>query len=372
MRSWDIFCHVVDNYGDIGVTWRLARQIAAELREPVRLFVDDLNAFRHLCPQIDVTKDEQEVMDVRVTRWQKELQTSPADVVIEAFGCPIPEEFLLEMQRREPAALWINLEYLSAETWVEECHLLPSPQSIGPNKQFFFPGFTDKTGGLLRETELLKQRDHFLAQEKQGFLQSLGVCPSPNSRLISLFTYENPQIGSWLDALAQSSQASHILLPPGRVTNNVKEWLGVPQLHPDECHSRGSLVIQPIPFLSQQDYDRLLWSCDLNFVRGEDSFVRAQWAAKPFIWHIYQQEEEAHLVKLCAFLDRYLEGVDTETASSIKQFWMAWNTNQSLIQGWQAWQQNSSQIESLASAWCAKLSMQKSLVQTLAQLTQNC
>ncbi|WP_187492385.1 elongation factor P maturation arginine rhamnosyltransferase EarP, partial [Pantoea agglomerans] len=23
--TWDIFCTVVDNYGDIGVTWRLAR-----------------------------------------------------------------------------------------------------------------------------------------------------------------------------------------------------------------------------------------------------------------------------------------------------------------------------------------------------------
>ena len=27
--TWDIFCSVVDNFGDIGVTWRLARQLVA-------------------------------------------------------------------------------------------------------------------------------------------------------------------------------------------------------------------------------------------------------------------------------------------------------------------------------------------------------
>jgi len=372
MRSWDIFCHVVDNYGDIGVTWRLARQITAELNEPVRLFVDDLNAFRHLCPQIDVSKAQQEIMDVHVVRWQQDLQTSPADVVIEAFGCPIPEDFVIEMQRREPASIWINLEYLSAESWVEECHLLPSPQNVGPKKYFFFPGFTNSTGGLLRETGLLQQRDHFLAEERQDFLQRLGVYPSPNSRLISLFTYENPQIGSWLDSLTQGSEACHILLPPGRVTKNVEEWLGVAQLRPNERHSRGSLVIQTIPFLSQQDYDRLLWSCDLNIVRGEDSFVRAQWAGKPFIWHIYQQEENTHLVKLNAFLERYLERVDAITAGNIKQLWMDWNTNQPLTQSWLIWQQNSRQIETSAAAWSTELGMQKSLVESLAEFAQNC
>ena len=46
--SWDIFCTVVDNYGDIGVCWRLARQLAAEHGFAVRLWVDDLASFARL------------------------------------------------------------------------------------------------------------------------------------------------------------------------------------------------------------------------------------------------------------------------------------------------------------------------------------
>jgi hypothetical protein len=42
-------------------------------------------------------------------------------------------------------------------------------------------------------------------------------------------------------------------------------------------------------------------------VRGEDSFVRAQFAGKPFIWDIYPQDIDAHLKKLDAFLDVYLK-----------------------------------------------------------------
>lgn len=57
--TWDIFCSVVDNYGDIGVTWRLARQLAAEHDLDVRLWVDDLAAFVRVCPSADVQLAEQ-------------------------------------------------------------------------------------------------------------------------------------------------------------------------------------------------------------------------------------------------------------------------------------------------------------------------
>ena len=67
-----------------------------------------------------------------------------------------------------------------------------------------------------------------------------------------------------------------------------------------------------LPFIPQEDYDYLLSVCDINLVRGEDSFVRAQWASKPFIWDIYPQSDLAHEVKLNAFLERYFEGVSAE------------------------------------------------------------
>jgi len=63
------------------------------------------------------------------------------------------------------------------------------------------------------------------------------------------------------------------------------------------------LTIHTLPRLSQVEFDHLLWACDLNGVRGEDSLVRALWAGKPLVWHIYPQDDDAHLAKLDAFLD---------------------------------------------------------------------
>ncbi len=62
--------------------------------------------------------------------------------------------------------------------------------------------------------------------------------------------------------------------------------------------STSTLRCVELPWLTQTDYDRLLWACDLNFVRGEDSLVRALWAGAPFVWQIYAQDDGAHAVKL--------------------------------------------------------------------------
>ena len=89
MASWDIFCCVVDNYGDIGVTWRLARQLAGEHGQAVRLWVDDLNAFARLCPEADPALPNQRQAGVEVRHWPAQWEDTPAaDVVIEAFACP--------------------------------------------------------------------------------------------------------------------------------------------------------------------------------------------------------------------------------------------------------------------------------------------
>ena len=371
MKSWDIFCQVIDNYGDIGVTWRLARQIATELHQPVRLFVDDLHTFHHICPQIDPLQDCQRLLGVDIVHWRPDSIVDPSDIVIEAFGCNLSESIISSMLARAQPPIWINLEYLSAEPWIEECHLLPSPQCHGPAKYFFFPGFTARTGGLLRERDLLAERDRFIIEEKAEFLTNLGVEPAPGSSLISLFTYENPQISSWLDTLVAGEASIQLLVPPGRIQADIEHWLGEDKLVLGACYSRGSVVIHPIPFLSQRDYDRLLWSCDLNFVRGEDSFVRAQWAGKPFLWHIYAQDDEAHLQKLSAFLQLYRQQLDAPSAKAMTQFWIDWNRRQDLSEGWTLFTRQRDSLESHAHVWCSKLSMQKSLVESLAEFIQN-
>lgn len=282
MASWDIFCSVVDNYGDIGVTWRLARQLAAEYGQAVRLWVDEPQAFARICPRADPAAHVQCLDGVEVRAWGRPWASVvvAADVVIEAFACELPEAHRQAMRERERPSLWLNLEYLSAEEWIGSCHALPSLQACGLSKYFFFPGFREPSGGLLREAGLLERRRRFQASvsAQDEFLASLGVRRKVGERLISLFAYENPALPGWLEQLRDARQPSLLLVPEGRVLADVADWLRVATLAVGDVHVRDALRVQVLPFMAQDDYDRLLWCCDLNAVRGEDSFVRAQWA----------------------------------------------------------------------------------------------
>lgn len=372
--TWDIFCKVVDNFGDIGVTWRLARQLADEHALPVRLWVDDTQAFGRLCPRADATAAVQYLEGVTVCRWEDTWSaTDTADVVIAAFGCRLPPAYLDALSARPVPALLINLEYLSAEPWVEGCHGLWSPQGNGLRMLFFFPGFTAKTGGLLREATLLTQRQVLQdeASVREAFLARLGIHPAPGARLLSLFAYENPQVGNWLTALAEDAQPSHLLVPEGRVIGDVQAWLGASIPEVGQPVVRGSLTLQVLPFLSQDDYDRLLWSCDFNAVRGEDSFVRAQWAARPLLWHIYVQEEQAHLDKLEAFLAQYLQEAPAPLAEAVATLWRAWNTNQDMGQAWRQLSPHWDAWRAHARQWSAAQAARPDLAMALVQFYRN-
>ncbi|MFP6851081.1 MAG: elongation factor P maturation arginine rhamnosyltransferase EarP [Pseudomonas sp.] len=372
--TWDIFCSVVDNYGDIGVTWRLARQLVAEHGLAVRLWVDDLGAFVRVCPQADAQLLSQVQQGVEVRAWPLDWPTvEPADVVIEAFACALPAAYIAAMAGREQKVLWLNLEYLSAEDWVEGCHGLPSLQSNGLSKFFFFPGFTAGSGGLLRERELLDLRHALQADEvaRHRFLRSLGVAPVAGARLISLFAYENESLASWLSALAIGPQVTQLLVPEGRVLSSLQAWLGGAALQVGDRRQRGQLHIQVLPFMQQDQYDRLLWCCDFNAVRGEDSFIRAQWAGRPLLWHIYQQADNAHLEKLDAFLALYKEGLSAEAQSALTALWHAWNTGQAVDESWnlllQSWPEQSEHAEQ----WCLQRASQADLAAALVQFYLN-
>ncbi|MFJ4373823.1 elongation factor P maturation arginine rhamnosyltransferase EarP [Pseudomonas japonica] len=367
--TWDIFCRVVDNYGDIGVTWRLARQLVAEHDLAVRLWVDELQAFARICPEADVQAPHQLQAGVEVWHWGADwAPVAVADVVIGAFGCQIPAQYIEAMTRRPAPALWLNLEYLSAEDWVEGCHGLPSPQANGLRKVFFFPGFTTGTGGLLRESGLLAQRDAF---DRDAFLRTLGVELQPGSRLLSLFAYENSGLASWLDALAEDARPSHLLVPEGRILGDVQAWLGEEGGGVGAVHRRGALTVQILPFVRQDDYDRLLWSCDFNAVRGEDSFVRAQWAGKPLLWHIYVQEEYAHWEKLEAFLDRYTQGLSPITAAALVELWRAWNMDRDMGAAWKQLLPHWDELAAHARQWCAEQAARPDLATALVQFYRN-
>ena len=370
---WDIFCCVVDNYGDIGVTWRLARQLVAEQGARVRLWVDDLAALTRICPQADAGASCQRLDDVEVRHWAPTWQTvEPADVVIEAFACALPADYVAAMSARETPVLWLNLEYLSAESWVEGCHGLPSMQGNGQQKFFFFPGFTAGTGGLLRERGLLAARDGLQgdAEARTGFLASLGIAPAANARLVSLFAYENAALADWLDALVGDDMATHLLVPEGRILGDLQRWAGQ-SLEAGQMLQRGALNVQVLPFMQQDQYDALLWCCDLNLVRGEDSFVRAQWAGRPLVWHIYRQQDDAHLEKLDAFMALYCQGLSSQAEAALRALWHAWNTGEAMAPAWAAWRQQAEELASHAREWARRQAVRADLAAALVQFYRN-
>lgn len=371
--SWDIFCTVIDNYGDIGVCWRLARQLAAERCEPVRLWVDDLHSFARIAPQIDPALAAQTRDGVDVRHWSAHWdEVVPHRVVIEAFACEIPPLFRQAMAAASPPPAWINLEYLSAESWIDDCHGMASPQPP-LRKHFFFPGFTPRSGGLLAERALSAQRDAFVADPvaQAAFRHEAGLSIDEGALTVSLFAYENPALPAWLDALASGECAVHVLVPEGRVLDSVAGWAGRP-LTRGETLRRGALALSVLPFVAQPDYDPLLWSCDINFIRGEDSFVRAQWAARPLLWHIYPQQDDAHLVKLEAWLTRYCEGLSPAAAASVRQMHRVWNgAGDGIGEAWQAYVAALPEIRAHARRWADRLAALGDLTSNLARFCES-
>ncbi|HET9642530.1 MAG TPA: elongation factor P maturation arginine rhamnosyltransferase EarP [Burkholderiaceae bacterium] len=306
---WDLFCRVIDNLGDIGVCWRLAADLSFR-GENVRLWIDHPEPLSWMAPG--------GAAGVEVQHWTEPVpDLAPGEVVIEAFGCDPPPAFIRRMVGAQRRPVWINLEYLSAEDYVERSHALPSPQMAGPGagltKWFFYPGFSSRTGGLIREPWLEAERLRF---DRRSWLSSLGVQRREGERVLSLFCYDNAAMPSLLRSL--STEPTLVLLTPGPAQHGAAAVL-------ERDGTLGRLRSVALPWLSQADYDRLLWSCDLNFVRGEDSFVRAQWAGVPFVWHIYPQHDGAHAAKLDAFLDRWLAGEPASLAAGATSLWHAWN-----------------------------------------------
>lgn len=356
MRRCDVFCKVVDNYGDIGVCWRLARQLAHEYDLAVRLWVDDLASFAKLCPQADVMLESQLQHGVEVRLWRSEFAAvSPAEIVIAAFACKLPESYIDAMAVCECAPVWINLEYLSAEDWVAGCHTLPSPHPRLPlTRYFFFPGFSPQTGGLLIEKNLLARRAAFQQDvaAQQVFWRGMGMdLPSADTLKISLFSYENAALVSLFDSWAQGAQAVLCLVPEGRIVPQVRAYFAA-----QENYERGNLQVRVLPFVAQEDYDTLLWACDVNFVRGEDSCVRAQWAGKPFVWQIYAQQDAVHWQKLQAFLQCYHAGLSDAASHALQALWQVWNSGGEVAGEWSDFANALAELNPHAQAWADGLS----------------
>ncbi|MGA7595780.1 MAG: elongation factor P maturation arginine rhamnosyltransferase EarP [Gallionella sp.] len=358
--SCDIFCNVVDNYGDIGVCWRLAQLLAHEHGLAVRLWADDLASLAKLCPEADAAAMQQQCRGVAVELWRKPFpEVQPAELVIEAFACKLPQSYIEAMAAQAQQPVWINLEYLSAEDWIESHHKLPSPHPALPlTRYFFFPGFTPKTGGLQLEHDLFARRDAFQrdAEQQRVFWQSVGMeMPALDVLKVSLFAYENGALPGLFDAWASGPQPVLCLVSAGRILPGIGRYFGDPIPQAGSDYSRGHLHVRILPFVEQQRYDLLLWACDVNFVRGEDSFVRAQWAGKPFVWQIYPQHDAVHLKKLDAFLILYDRTLSETSSKAMQELWRAWNNESSAAKAWPAFAAEIGELNRRAQGWARQL-----------------
>ena len=338
--KWDIFCNVVDNFGDIGVCWRLACNLAAR-GKTVRLWVDDSSPLAWMAPDGQANV---EVIDCEngIPNDAAAAYTKLPDVLVDTFDCEFAINLVATQAINTSATgklmpkngltdtlnqpVWLNLEYLTAESFAERNHTLPyvhrSGAAQGWTQRYFYPGFTERTGGLLREIDLFERQKAFDRQVwLTPFLAQNQLKFSEKSTYISLFCYEPAALEALLDQLTASQTQTCLLVTHGRAANALKtlfkhkKRLQLAYLLPKQ------LSILYLPQLTQIEFDHLLWSCDLNFVRGEDSLVRAIWAAKPFIWQIYPQHDGVHHTKLDAFLQMM------DAPESLKTAHIAWNAS---------------------------------------------
>ena len=281
-RHWHLFCQVIDNWGDIGVSWRLASDLVHH-GQSVTLWLDDASALKWMAPKDSV--------GIQVAPWPVGAVFSPSksqwpdlpNVVIEMFGCRLSEgveQFIGHVQghsgNNASPLIWMNLEYLSAETHVHELHRLPSPVMSGPasgaTKWFFYPGFSPNTGGLIH--------DHPAQDAVPSDGEEFGsTC--------SLFCYATPALADWVHAWQEAGF-------------NLATWPGAGAHAVDALGQANIIRWQAV---TQPEFDARLSQCMFNVVRGEDSLSRALWTGKPFLWHIYPQSDGAHVDKLNAFLD---------------------------------------------------------------------
>jgi uncharacterized repeat protein (TIGR03837 family) len=324
----DLLCKVVDNYGDIGVVYRLARALSSLPESPrLRLIVDDLAAFAALDPSVDPNAAFQVVRGWEVLGWKlpregtleaeaarESLRERPPRYVVECFACGRPD--WLEALLFDPSAgmsVIVDLEYLTAEGYAEEFHRMPSlTRSALVRKAIFLPGFAKGTGGLILDPSFSAARGRALRDTgrtglRRGLLSRVGppgdLPPDLAERFwIAVFSYERDYARIVADlaafeALAEAGGGRPILA----LVAAGKSQACFMRAFEDAGEGFRAIAL---PFLPQESWDEALLGCDFSIVRGEDSWSRAVLAGRPFLWQAYPQEGRHHMVKVRAFLDR--------------------------------------------------------------------
>ncbi len=300
--SIDIFCQVIDNYGDVGVTYRLAREFKRVYPNKKLRFVinqtEELNLIR-----------KSEDIEIILYKDISKIENS-ADLIIESFGCEIPKEYMDKALKN--SKLIINLEYFSAEKWVDDFHLQESFLGGNLKKNFFIPGLSEKSGGILLDNEFLERKKKVEAN-KEYYLEKFGI-KEKYDLIGSVFSYEK-NFDSLIEELKKLNKKVILLILSEKTQKNFIKYF-------DNGNNYDKIKFVKLPFFTYDKYEELLALCDFNLVRGEDSFVRALLLGKPFLWHIYPQDENTHIKKLESFLEKYCSN-----NKELKQTFINYNIN---------------------------------------------
>lgn len=309
LKTLDIFCEIIDNYGDIGVVYRTAKELQKIFpKSKIRAFLNRLDEFKKINSQV-LDLPSQNIDGIEYITFDylrdnaNELLT--AQVIIEAFGCQIPEEYM-EIAY-DNSELLINLEYLSAEDWIEDFHLQSSPLGRGKLKKvFFMPGFTEKSGGVITDSNYLERIQRVLENKEFYEKKYLSDIEDRENKIVgTLFSYEK-NFTPLLEDLKKLDKDVVILAMGEKTQDSLRKILKNFSIEDFRNSLKyGKIEIRFLNFLNQEEYEELINIVDFNFVRGEDSFIRAVLTGKPYMWHIYCQEEYAHMDKIEGFLDKY-------------------------------------------------------------------
>jgi uncharacterized repeat protein (TIGR03837 family) len=351
-----IYCRVIDNFGDIGVCWRLARELVSRNGWMVRLIVDDLKPWAKLAGLAKPSVQPQTASGIQVERWPGVLDCESQDVVIEAFACALPVDVIDAMGRQAVPPVWINLEYFATEDWASGCHGLPS---LHPplTKYFFFPGVVPGTGGLIRESEYdARRREHL--SKLGGQTQTYPDASTEMPLRVFVFSYPTAPVSMLLEAMRCTSVHVRLMMPPGEAHDMA--------LHSIASGSFANVTIESRPFVQQAQFDTWLWEADLSFVRGEDSCARAQLSGRPWMWQPYPQEAGAHHMKRNALEARYKRAMLPHAAQAWQGLQDAWNADapdqSNMSNAWQGWLEHHAGIRAHAEDWAQGLRFQSDLV----------
>ncbi len=313
VNSIDIFCEIIDNFGDIGVVYRISKELKKIFQNVrIRMVLNRLEEFKAINKKVkDIDFQEIDGLICVTEKYVKENAETfgTADVFIEAFGCNVPEEYI--KRAKENSKLWINLEYLSGEKWIEDFHLCESLiDSKTLKKIFYMPGFSEKSGGVIIDSGFLERKEYGKNNREKVLNKYFPNVDIKDKLIGTVFSYEK-NFDNLLEVLKDYERETLLILMGEKTQKSFSEILQKKLIENfGKIVKYGKITMMYADFLSQEEYEEVISAADFNFTRGEDSFVRGILLEKPFMWHIYLQEEKAHMDKIKAFTERFRESVE--------------------------------------------------------------